>query len=114
MKTFLRIIDILLVAAVVALGFSAAAGSVSAAGGPGEGTQRPAMNGTAGEAFQPTQRFGNGDHAGASLTGGLAGVLGTAAKLAVITILVLLVQKAASLISQRRVISLPQPKLHQP
>lgn len=44
----------------------------------------------------------SGGHEGAYITGGLIGVLATLAKLTVITVLVLCVQKGASLLGNRR------------
>jgi hypothetical protein len=94
MKTILRIITLLLVAAVVAGAFSLAVNSSSSASTTSANTN--------GGAFQLTDRPGGGDHEGTSLAGGLGGVLGTLTKLTGISILVLLLQKGYSQLRDRR------------
>jgi len=101
MKTILRIIVILLVAAIVSGGFYLVANNTSIASGSDmELSQPPTMTGTDGQAFQPPE--GGSDHDSASLSRGLAEVGGTLAKLAGITILILLIEKAFSLVSKRK------------
>lgn len=94
MKTILKIVMLLLVASAVAGAFSLAVNNTSLASGPGEGGQLPAMTEADGQTFQRMERPEGGDHEGGSIAGGLAGVLGTLAKLTGITVLVLLLQKA--------------------
>lgn len=91
MKTILRIIMILLVAAVVAGAFSLAVNNNSTAVSSNEG-QPPAMTGSNG---QTLTRPEGSDHDGGSASG-IAGVLGTLLKLTGITILVLILQKGFS------------------
>ena len=91
MKTILRIITILLVAAVVAGAFSLAVNNSSSA----------STTNANGQSFQPLDRPAGGDRGG-SITGGLAGVLGTLAKLTGISLLVLLLQKGISQLGNRR------------
>jgi len=99
MKIILRIIVILLIAAVVAGAFSLAVSNTSLASGPtGEGSQPPALTSANGQTM-PTMERSEG---GASVTGGLAGVITTLAKITVITIIILLLQKGASLLGNRR------------
>jgi len=101
MKTILRIIVILLAAAIVSGGFYLVANNTSIASGSDmEHGQPPAMTSTDGQTFQPPE--GGGDHDSASLTSGLAGVGGTLAKLAGITIIILLIEKAFSMVSKRK------------
>src|SRR5690242_19585663 len=92
MKTILRIITILLVAAVVAGAFSLAVNNSSSA----------STTNANGQSFQPLDRPAGGDRGGGSITGGLAGVLGTLAKLTGISLLVLLLQKGISQLGNRR------------
>jgi hypothetical protein len=96
MKTILRIILILVVAAVVAGAFSLAVNN-------GSSTTTTSVSG---QSFQPTDRPVGGDREGGSITGGLAGVLGTLAKLTGISVLVLLLQKGFSRLRNRRLISI--------
>jgi hypothetical protein len=96
MKTILRIITILLVAAVVAGAFALAVKNSSSA----------ATTSANGQSFQPTDHPAGGDREGGSITGGLAGVLGTLAKLTGISLLVLLLQKGVSRLGNRRLISI--------
>lgn len=99
MKTILRIFHILLVAALVALAFSLSVNSFSSTSAS-EGGQPPAMTGNDGQSTtQPMTRPEGGDLD----TRGLSEILGTIAKLTGITILVLLAQKAFSLLGNRRV-----------
>jgi hypothetical protein len=86
MKTILKIITILVVAAAVAGAFSLAVNSGSSA----------STTSANGQSFQPIDRPAGGDRDGGSITGGLAGVFGTLAKLTGISIFVLLVQKMFS------------------
>jgi predicted ABC-type sugar transport system permease subunit len=95
MKTILRIITILLVAAVVAGAFSLAVNSSSSA----------STTSASGQSFQPLDHPAGGDRDGGSITGGLGGVLGTLAKLTGISLLVLLLQKGFSLLGNRRLMS---------
>ncbi len=99
MKTILRIIIILLVAAIVSGGFFLAFNNNSTASLSNEGRQPPAFTNANGQSFQPMARPERGDHDG----GG--GVFGTLAKIAGITILVVALQKAFSLIGNRKPIS---------
>lgn len=95
MKTISRIIVILLVASVVAGAFSLSVNNMSiSAGLTEEGGQPPAVTSTDGQSMQPMER----PEGGASITGGLSGVIATLAKLTVITIIVLLAQKGFSLL----------------
>jgi hypothetical protein len=93
MKIFFKIMIILLVAAVVAGGFSLTVNNTSIASRPGgEGGQAPAgISGTKAPA-----RPEGGRNEQASIAGGFAGLLGTLAKLAGISAVVQLFQKAIS------------------
>jgi hypothetical protein len=91
MKTILRIIMILLVAAVVAGAFSLAVNNNSTTVSSNEG-QPPAITDSNGQTL--TQPEG-GNHDGGS-AGGIASVLVTLLKLTSITILVLVLQKGLS------------------
>lgn len=101
MKTIFRILAILAVASLVAGGIYLAGNNTSLAlesdghGGP------PSMIGADGQSFQPRERPDGGEHE-ASLGRGLAGVGGTLAKITIITIVVLLVQKAFNLLGNRK------------
>jgi|GEM_PF-6966150 len=86
MKTILKIITILLVAAVVAGAFALAVNSGSSA----------STTGAQGQSIQAVERPEGGDRDGGSITDGLAGVFGTLAKLTAISIFVLGVQKMFS------------------
>jgi hypothetical protein len=86
MKTIFRIILILLVATMVAGAFSLAVNNSSS-------TAATSANG---QSIQAVERPEGGDRDGGSITGGLAGVLGTLAKLTGISIFVLLIQKIFS------------------
>lgn len=103
MKTTLKILAILIVAAIVAGGFYLIANNTSlASGADREGHHPPALTNTGGRTFQPMERHEGGEH-GASLSRGLAGVAGTLVKLTAIVLLVLLVQKGVSLLGHRKV-----------
>jgi hypothetical protein len=104
MKIILRIVVILLIASVVAGVFSLAVNNSSVAFSSSEGGQPTAMTDANAQSFQPMERPEGGNREGDSLAGGLAGVLGTLAKLTGITIVVLLVQKFWSLFESRRLI----------
>jgi hypothetical protein len=110
MKTIMKIVVILLVAAVVAGGFSLAVNNSSLAGtSPAEGGQPPALtNSSSSSITQTTFRPEGSDREGGSIAGGLADVVGTIAKLAGITAIVLLLEKAFSLLSKRGLISTQQ------
>jgi hypothetical protein len=96
MKTILRIIVILLIAAVVAGAFSLAVSNTSLASGPtGESGQPPALTSAGGQ----TMERPDGDD---SLTGRLSGVITTLAKVTGITVIVLLLQKGFSLLGNRK------------
>ncbi|SRR6266511_4876369 len=95
MKTILKIITILFVAAVVAGTFSLAVNNSSSA----------ATTNANGPSFQPVERPEGGDREGGSITGGLAGVFGTLAKLTGITIFVVLVQKICGQLGTRKLIT---------
>ncbi len=99
MKTILRIIVILLVASAVAGAFSLAVNNSSTTT---DGGQMPTLTDTNGQTFQPTERPEGGDRDDGSLAGGLAGVLGTLAKLTGITVLVLVLQKGFEQISSMK------------
>jgi len=104
MKTVLRIIVILLAAAIVSGGFYFVANNTSIAFSPDmEAGQPSVMASTDGQALQPVERpEGGGDHDSTSLSRGLAGVCGTLAKLAGITIAILLIEKVFSLANKQR------------
>jgi len=98
MKTILKIILILLVASVVAGAFSLAVNNNSSTVGSNTGGQLPTITASNG---QTIARPEGGDHDSGSLTGGLGGVLATILKLTGITILVLVLQKGFSQLSNR-------------
>jgi hypothetical protein len=100
MKIILRIILILLVAAVIAEGFYLAVNNSSIASSGAEGSQPLAMTNADGQTFQPMDRPDR-DEGGASLAG-LSGVLVTIAKIAGITLLVSLIQKAFDMLKRRK------------
>ncbi len=89
MKTILRIIMILLVAAVIAGAFSMAVNSSSTTVSP-SGGRPPAITGSNGQQFIRPE---GGDRDGGSGAEGLGGVFGTLLKITGITILVLMLQK---------------------
>jgi hypothetical protein len=94
MKTILRIIVILLVAAVIAGGFTLAVNntSIAAAGVGGEGGKPTDANE---QTLQPPSRPDEGG------VFGLVEILGTLGKLAGITALVLLIEKAVAQFGKR-------------
>jgi|WetSurMetagenome_2_1015567.scaffolds.fasta_scaffold161371_2 hypothetical protein len=98
MKTILRIIMILLVAAVVAGAFSMAVNNNSTTVSANAG-QTQAITDSNGQQFIRSE---GGDHDGGSAAGGLAGILGTLFKLTGITILVLVLQKGFSQLSRMK------------
>ncbi len=100
MKTLLRILDILLVAALVAAAFSLAAGNISTVAGQSERGRLPAQTNTS----EQSMGHPEGGRDGGSITGGLLEVLATVVKLTGITILVLLIQKAFRLLGNARLI----------
>lgn len=104
MKTILRIIIILLVASVVAGAFSLAINNGTTASNTDAG-QSPVTN-AGGQSFQPMTRPEGDDHDNGSIAGGLAGIFGTVAKLTGITVLVLALQKAFTLLGNRKFISM--------
>ena len=100
MKTVLRIIVILLVATVVAGGFYLAANNSSFASN--SGGERPVMTDANGQTIQPTERPEGDRDGGASLAGGLSGLLVTLAKIAGITVLVTWIQKVLDTLKRRK------------
>ncbi|MFT3895535.1 MAG: hypothetical protein QM730_28270 [Anaerolineales bacterium] len=92
MKTILRIFLILLVAAIVTGGFYLAANNAAIASNS-EG-ERLVMTDANGQTIQPMERPDGDREGGASLAGGLGGVMATLAKIAGITVLVTMIQKA--------------------
>jgi hypothetical protein len=103
MKIILRIITILLVAAVVAGTLTLIVNNTaSATSGPGgEGGQPPSMNSTNGQMPARPEGGPNGDReGGASIGQGLLQVLVTLAKVAGITVVVLLIEKGVSLLKK--------------
>ena len=97
MKTILRIIMILLVAAIVAGAFSLAVNNNLIASGSNDGGQPPSMTDSSGQTTtQPMTRPEGGDRDSGSIAGGVGGVLTTILKLTGITILVLVMQKIFS------------------
>lgn len=103
MKIILRIIIILLVAAIIAGGFYVIVNRAGLAGGATGGDFRPAFN-TSNGSQPPTGFDGGGERGGqgGSLGEGLAGVLGTLAKLAGIGALVIFLQKGFALLVDKR------------
>jgi len=109
MKTILRIITILLVAAVVAGAFFLAVNNSSIASGSNEGGQSFATTSTNGQTSQPTMlRPDGGNEGGASITRGFSQIFVTLAKLTGITVIVLLVQKASGLPGTRKLTLIKQ------
>jgi len=104
MKTILRISVILLVAAIISGGFYLIANNTSIASDSDmEHGQPPMMTSADGQPFQLRERpEGDDDHHSASLSRGLAGVGGTLAKLAGIAIIILVIEKAFSLVNKRK------------
>jgi hypothetical protein len=103
MKTILKILAILLVALVVAGAMYALVSSTST-GAIGTNGQSPAFTAANGQTVQfparPEGDFG-GDHQNGASFGGLFGVFGTLAKLAVLITIVLLAEKGISTLKQR-------------
>ncbi|HEX9333869.1 MAG TPA: hypothetical protein VF896_18395 [Anaerolineales bacterium] len=109
MKTILRIITILLVAAVVAGAFFLAVNNSSIASGSNEGGQSFATTSSNGQFInQPLARPEGSDRDSGSIARGLSEVLGTLAKLTGITVIVLLVQKASGLPGTRKLTLIKQ------
>ena len=103
MKTILRIILILLVASIVAGGFYLAANNSSIASNTGfDGGDHPIMTDASGQTIQPMERADH-EEGGTSLTEGLGGVAITLVKIASITLLVTLIQKAFEMLKRRNV-----------
>jgi len=103
MKTILKIIAILLVASVIAGGFSLAVNNISSTSGPTGGGQPPAMTSADGQSTQPMARPEGGDNeGGASIADGLSGILFTLIKLTGITAIVLLIEKVYGMLSSRK------------
>lgn len=102
MKTILRILIILLVAALVSGALFLAVNNTSSSnsdfGGPG---QPPALANGSGQSNQ-SRGEGGGDHEGASAGQGLAEIFNTLLKLAGITVIVLLIEKGVSLLTRKR------------
>ena len=100
MKTILRIITILLVAAVVAAGFIIAVNNTSdSASTTGVGSPHASTDAN-GQTFQPMERPEGGNGQG----GSIAGVLVTLAKLTGIALAVVLIQKAFNILGNRKLI----------
>jgi hypothetical protein len=105
-KTILKIIVILLVAAIVASGFYLVVNSTSlVSSADGEGRQTPTMTGAEGTRPEGMPERGGDEH-GASLTRGLAGVFGALVKLTIIISLVLVVEKGIGLFGRKHAASL--------
>jgi hypothetical protein len=103
MKTILRIIVILLIAGIVSGGiYALVQNTILTSSMEAEHGQPPAMTDADGQTFQPLERSEGGDEHVASLSRGLAGVVGTLVKLTVITIIVLLLQKGFNLLGNRK------------
>lgn len=101
MKTIFKILAILVVASIVAGGIYLAVNNTSIASESEGRREPPAMMSADGQSFQPRERPDGGEHE-ASLGRGLAGVGGTLVKITVITIIVLLMQKAFNLLGNRK------------
>ena len=104
MKTILRTVILLLVASIVAGAFSLAVNNTTGTAGTNEEGGTAVMTSTDGQTVQPMERPQGGDRDGGSLAGGLSGVLMTVAKLTGITVLVLLIQRAFSLLGNRKLV----------
>jgi hypothetical protein len=105
MKITFRIILILLVATVVSGAFFLAINNSSTASISNDGGQAPAViSNNSQSTTQPMVRPEGGDRDGGSITGGLSGVLVTLGKLTAVTLTVLLIQKAFSLLGNRELI----------
>lgn len=103
MKTILRIIMILLVAASVAGAFSLAVNNNLITTGSFDGGQPPGLTDSSGQtATQPVARPEGDDHEGGSIAGGLTGVLMTLLKLTGITAVILLLQNGFRLLGRSK------------
>lgn len=107
MKTIFKIIAILVVASIVAGGFYLAVNNTSLATESSERGEPSAMTSADGQSFQPMERP-EGSEGGTSLTRGLSGVITPLAKLAGITIVVLLLEKAFYLLRNRKPVPTPR------
>lgn len=107
MKTVLKILVILLVAALVAGGFYLAVENTSSAAT--DGRSFPSMTNSDGtRPERPTGMSEFGDHGGehgASLASGLAGIFGALIKLTFVIALALVVEKGISLFGKKRAAS---------
>ncbi|WKZ47103.1 MAG: hypothetical protein QY306_14920 [Anaerolineales bacterium] len=101
MKTIFKIIAILVVASIVAGGFYLAVNNTSLATESSERGEPSALTNSDGQSFQPMGRS-EGSEGGTSLARGLGGVMMTIVKLAVITVIVLAIQKAFNLLGNRK------------
>jgi hypothetical protein len=95
LTTVMNIVIILLVAAIISGGFSLYVNNTSSSGG--EGGQPPAM--TSADGTMPAHT--EGGEGGTSIGFGLIQVLITLAKLAGITVVVLLIEKGVTLLGKR-------------
>ena len=103
MKTILKIIVILLVAGIVAGGIYALVENTTLFSGIVSGDrQPPVMQNADGQSIQPMERPENGGEDGASLSRGFPGMLASLAKIAVITLLVVLLPRAFSMLGNHR------------
>jgi len=103
MKTILKIIAILLVASVVAGGFSLAINNTSSSSGTIEGGQLPAMTVVNDQSTtQPMAQPEGGDEVNGSIAGGLSGIFFTLVKLTGIAAIVLLLEKAFNALGNRK------------
>lgn len=100
MKTILRIFDILLVAALIALAFSLSVNNTTSASSLNAGGQPPAVTNSNGQSMQPMERPEGSDHDSGSAMRGLSELLLTLGKLTGITLLVLSVQRVFSLLGK--------------
>jgi hypothetical protein len=108
MKTILRIVVILLVAGIVSSGIYALAGGTSLTSSNEAGFgQPPAMTGADGQSV-PQMREHDGGEGGASIAGGLGGVLVTLAKLTGITLVVLFAQKVFNKFNMPKLVTVKQ------
>ncbi|MBK6647592.1 MAG: hypothetical protein IPG44_17935 [Anaerolineales bacterium] len=103
MKVILRILVILLVATVVSSGVYALVENTSlVSSNEAERGAPPQMTDTDDASFQPMERPADGDEHGASLSRGVGEMGVLLAKISGITIIVLLVQKAAALLQNKK------------
>lgn len=99
MKTILQILVILLVAVAVSGGVYALVENTSlVSSNEAERGAPPQMTNADGTSFQPMERSEGGDEHSASLSRGLGEVLGTLGKLSIVTVFILLIQKAVDLL----------------